>query len=212
MSLPTFEEVAVPDVVGLPMEEAAAEIGYANLVARIAYDPEAAPRGVVVSEVPAPGESVPLTSVIDLVIAGERGRPEVETGVDAGLSPMGALVGLYPEVFLGLDVLEDPPIFVFNPGVDEDEWNDELEWAARGRPYRTKTCPVSLLVLRQVQAGLSLRTWWTNRHFGFGISIAPARCQVWLETDPLTPSERGALRDAYGDLVWIDERGGVEPA
>ncbi len=88
---------------------------------------------------------------------------------------------------------------------------DELEWAARGRPYRTKACPVSLLELRQVQVGLSLRKWWTDRDFGFGLSLAQARCQVWLMTDPLTSSERRTLREAYGDLVWIDESGGVEP-
>jgi hypothetical protein len=174
-------------------------------------DPKASPAGVVIRIVPAAGETVPLTSIVDLVVVGDRGEPHVETGIDAGLSPMGELVGLYPEAFLGLDVLEDVPVFVFNPGIDENECKDELEWAARGRAYRTKSCPVSLLELRQVQAGLSLRSRWTDRDFGLGILLAPARCQVWLMTYPLTPAERGALREAYGDLVWIDERGGAEP-
>jgi hypothetical protein len=210
-SLPTFGDVAVPQIVGMPMEAALEEVGVANLVPRIEYDPKASPAGVVIRIAPAAGETVPLTSIVDLVVAGDRGEPHVETGIDAGLSPMGELVGLYPEVFLGLDVLDDVPVFVFNPGIDENEWMDELEWAARGRAYRTKSCSVSLLELRQVQAGLSLRSWWTDRDFGFGILLAPARCQVWLMTYPLTPAERSALREAYGDLVWIDERGGAEP-
>jgi hypothetical protein len=83
---------------------------------------------------------VPLTSIVDLVIGGDRGQPHVEKGVDAGLSPMGELVGLYPEIFVGLDVLEDPPVFVVNPGIDQNEWTDELEWAARGRPGLTPAC------------------------------------------------------------------------
>lgn len=210
-SLPAFGDTTVPDVLGLPMEEGVDEIGYANLVARIAYDPNASPPGLVVSVVPASGERVPLTSIVDLVIAGDRGKPYVETGVDAGFSPMGELVHLYPEIFVGFDVLEDPPTFVFNPGVNKDDWKDELEWAARGRPYRTKSCPVSQLELRQVQAGVSLDKWWTNRNISFGIFIAPANCRVWLSTDPLTATERATLREAYGDLVWIDESGGFVP-
>lgn len=205
-SLPVFGEVAVPSVVGMLKEEAEDELAGADLVARIKYDPSGSPSGTVMRAVPSPGESVLRTSIVDLLIAGDRGKPEVEVGVDAGLSPMGELVGLYPEVFVGLDVLAEPPVFVFNPGVDENAWKDELEWAARGREYRTKTCPVSLLELRQVQAGLGLHNWWTKRDLSYGIGVAPGRCRVWLLTDPLTSSERHSIEEAYGDLVWVDER------
>jgi PASTA domain-containing protein len=192
-------------------DEAEDELAGADLVARIEYDPSAAsPSGTVIRATPAPGNSVPRTSIVDLVIAGDRGKPEVEIGIDAGLSPMGELVDLYPEAFVGLDVLAEPPVFVFNPGVDETSWKDELEWAARGRKYRTMSCPVSLLELRRVQAGLGLHNWWTDRDFGYGLYVNAGTCQVRLMTDPLIPSESHALKDAYGDLVWIDESGGVE--
>lgn len=194
------------------MDEGVNEIGYANLVARIAYDPKALPPGIVVKVVPASGERVLLTSIVDVVIGGDRGKPYVETGVDAGFSPMGELASLYPEIFVGLDVIEEgPPTFVFNPGVDQNAWKDELEWAARGREYRTKTCPVSGLVLDQVKAGIGLGDWWNDRDLGFALGTAPAKCQVWLTTDPLTSSERRTLTDAYGDLVLIDESGAPQP-
>lgn len=55
------------------------------------HDKSATPSGVVISTEPAPGDLVPVTSIVTLVVAGERQLPEEVTGPDAGFSLMGDL-------------------------------------------------------------------------------------------------------------------------
>ena len=196
-------ELSMPSLDGEPTPEAVRIMQSLDVTPVIRYERGPQP-GVVLATRPLAGEALRSFAVLVVVSDVTSGGPDTNGFVDVGRiveANHSAFVGVYLDARGTLRV-------VFDPEARLEDWADELEIAAQGRPLQYDRCPVPYSALNEVLIAVGRRDWASDAaSVALEAEIDPATCSVRLTTQELRPSDLIQLSNLYGGLLVIDESG-----
>lgn len=185
----------VPTTVDKHVELVDKEFPAAGLVPLIRYEPGLLlDRGVVAVTDPPAGTSVPMGSVVRVVVAGEP-------------VTLDDYVRAHWETFVGLTSdAKGTLVLAVHQGGGLPEVIEQAEKFTKGRAYRVVSCPRSRVELEQVRIELSRRTFLPRAaDLKYSTDVDVASCALRVSAD-FTDAESTELTARFGAAVVI-ERG-----
>jgi hypothetical protein len=185
----------------------------ASLVADIRVDRDASRTGLVLRTDPPAGSQDPEVPVVTLDVALPPRLPTPGPEGELRTHDLSTFVERNADAFVGLYLDPDgTPVVVFGPGVDRSAWQDRLDAAAGGVPYRVDACGRTRDALHAVQDEVAGRGWVAGgRAVAFGVGIDPPTCTVRVESDLLSSDDVAQLAERFGTAISVDTTPGSHP-